>query len=55
MKKLILATLAILALVFVLGSVGAYENGTIGFGQMLIQAGLAVAVEWLTLSHIDRE
>jgi hypothetical protein len=53
MKKLILATLAFIAFVFVLGSVGAYDNGSIGFLRLILQVGIGVLVEWFTLSHLD--
>lgn len=53
MKKLILATLALIAFAFALGSVGACTNGNIGFGRTALQVGIAVLVECITLSHID--
>jgi hypothetical protein len=53
MKKLILVAVATLAFVLALGSMGAYATETIGFGQAILQIGIAVIVEWLTLSHIN--
>lgn len=53
MKRIILAIVAILALVFVLGSVGAYDHGNIGFGQFILQVGIAILVEWFALSRFD--
>ncbi len=54
MKKLILATLAIIALTFLIGSVGAFANNTIGFGQLIIQASISVAVEWFSLKALNK-
>jgi hypothetical protein len=54
MKQLILVALATLALIFAIGSVGAYDHGNIGFWQLLVQVGIAVGVEWLTLSRLDK-
>ena len=54
MKKLILASLAALALIFAVGSIGAYDNNTIGFGQLLIQVGISVLVEWFALKSITQ-
>ena len=53
MKRIILAIVAVLALVFVLGSVGAYDHGNIGFLQFLVQVGIAVGMEWFALSRLD--
>ena len=49
MKKLILAVLVVLAFIFAVGSVGAFDNNTIGFGQLIIQVGISVLVEWFSL------
>ena len=54
MKKLILGTLATLSFFLLIGSVGAYDNNTIGFWQMLIQAGIAVAIECLSLKALNK-
>ena len=53
MKRIILAIATVLALIFVLGSVGAYDHGNIGFLQFFIQVGIAVGVEWFALSRLD--
>ena len=54
MKKLILVSLAVLALIFAVGSVGAFDNGSIGFGQLILQCAIAIAVEWLTLKSLNK-
>lgn len=53
MKRIILALVSVLALIFAIGSVGAYDHGNIGFLQFLIQVGIAVGVEWFALSRLD--
>ena len=53
MKRIILAIATVLALIFVLGSVGAYDHGNIGFWQLIVQVGIAVGVEWFALSRLD--
>lgn len=53
MKKLTLCTLAVLALVFAIASVGAYDHGNITILRLLVQVGIATLVEWLTLSHLE--
>lgn len=53
MKRIILALIATLALILALGSMGAYANDTIGLGRLAIQLGIAVLVEWLTLSRLN--
>lgn len=49
MKRIIRLVIFALALIFALGSVGAYEVGNIGLGQCLLQGGLATLVAWLAL------
>lgn len=51
MKNLISALIVAIAFIFVLGSVGAFDNGSIGFGQFFLQASIGLLVTWLTL-HI---
>ena len=51
MKKIILVLIAFIALVFVLGSVGAYDNGSIGFGQLILQVGISALVAWIALRN----
>ena len=53
MKRIILAIATVLALIFAIGSVAAYDRGNIGFLQFLIQVGIAVGVEWFALSRLD--
>lgn len=54
MKKLILVALTVIALILAIGTVGAYDNNTIGFGQLLIQVGIAVAIEWISLKALNK-
>ena len=53
MNRIILAIVTVLALVFAIGSVGAYDHSNIGFWQLIIQVGIAVGVEWFALSQLD--
>ena len=53
MKRIILAIVTVLAFVFAIGSVGAYDHSNIGFWQLIIQVGIAVGVEWFALSWLD--
>lgn len=53
MKRFILITLAIITLIFAIGTLGAYDNGNIGFVQFLIQTAICVAVEWFALKKAD--
>lgn len=53
MKRIIFALVTILALIFALGSVGAYDHGNIGFLQFIVQVGIAILVEWYALTHLD--
>ena len=39
----------ILAFILVLGSIGAYDNGSIGFGQFLIQTSIGILIVCLAL------
>lgn len=54
MKKLILVALIILAPIFLIGSVGAFEAENIGFGQCVIQSVIAIAIEWLSLRALSK-
>lgn len=54
MKRFILVTLTILAVIFAIGSIGAYDKDTIGFGQLIIQVGIAVLIEWFCLKNLDK-
>ena len=53
-KKLILVTLTVIAFIVVVGSVGAYETNSIGFGQCLIQVGIASITEFLSLRALTK-
>ena len=53
MKRIILALVSVLALIFAIGSVGAYDHGNICFWQLVIQVGIAVGAEWFALSRLD--
>ena len=53
MKRIILAIVSVLALIFAIESVGAYDHSNIGFWQLIIQIGIAVGVEWFALSRLD--
>lgn len=54
MKKLILVALMALALIFLVGSVGAFENDNIGFGQLFIQSAISILVEWIALKSLEK-
>ena len=54
MKRFILVTLTIFAVIFAIGSVGAYDNNNIGFGQLLIQVGISILVEWFSLATLNK-
>lgn len=54
MKNFILVGIAFIAFIFAVGSVGAYDNNTIGFGQFIIQVGIAILVEWFSLKKLDK-
>ena len=54
MKRLILVALIILAPIFLIGSVGAFEAENIGFGQCFIQSIVAIAVEYLAIKALSR-
>lgn len=53
MKRIILAFVSVLAFIFAIGSIGAYDHGNIGFWQLIIQVVIAVGVEWFALSRLD--
>lgn len=55
MKKLILATLTILALIFAIGSTCAWSNGDIGFLRCVIQVAISVSIEWFALKKMTEE
>ena len=53
MKKFILVSLSLVALIIVLGSAGAWDNGTIGFGQFAIQSLIGVALAYFSLKNAE--
>lgn len=53
MKRIIRIAIFALALIFALGSVGAYEVGNIGFGQLLLQVGISALAMWLAVRKCD--
>lgn len=53
MKNTIFATLTILAFICVLGSVGAYDHGNIGFLRFIVQVGISVLVAWFAVRKLD--
>lgn len=53
MKNFILILVSVAALIFVIGSASAWDNGNIGLGQMLIQVAIGVCAEWFALKNID--
>lgn len=52
-KTIILIFLSLVALIIVIGSAGAWDNGTIGFGQFAIQSLIGVALAYFSLKNID--
>lgn len=55
MKHLILVTLIILAPIFLIGTVGAFEADNIGFGQCIIQGGLSVLTMWISMKALGKK
>ena len=53
MKIFILAMLSVSALFFLIGSLCAWGEGNIGFGQLLIQVAISIIVEWFSLKKMD--
>lgn len=49
MKRIIAIAIFTLALIFALGSVGAYEVENIGLGQLLLQVGISTLVAWIAV------
>ena len=41
------------SLILVLASIGAFANGSIGFGQFAIQTTIGILAEWRTLKRIN--
>lgn len=55
MKKLILAIITVIAFFFVLGSVGALENNTIGLAQCAIQCLIAAGIEAISMKYLEED
>jgi hypothetical protein len=53
MKKIILVAVSIAALIFTIGSLGAFDKANIGLTQCLIQCAIGVCAEWLALKNIE--
>ena len=54
MKRIFLVILVVLSPIFLIGSVGAFEVGNIGFGQLFIQGGIATLVEWFAIKSLAK-
>jgi hypothetical protein len=54
MKRIFLVILVVLSLVFLIGSVGAFEVGNIGFGQLFIQSAVCIFVEWIAIKILAK-
>ena len=54
MKHLILVALIILAPIFLIGTVGAFEANNIGLGQCFMQSIIAIAVEYLAIKGLSK-
>ena len=53
MKKIILI-ITIIALVVIIGSLGAYEANNISFGRCILQSAIAIAIEWFCLEKLNK-
>ena len=53
MKTFILGLVSVAAIIFVIGSACAWDNGDIGFGQMFIQAAIGACAEWFALKNMN--
>lgn len=54
MKRIFLTITIVFSLIFLIGSVGAFEANNIGFGQMFIQGCIAILVEWLAIKSLAK-
>ena len=52
MRNIILGTIIVLALVFIIGSVGAFEKNNIGADQLCKQVGIALVVKFFAIGAI---
>ena len=53
MKNFILVLVTVAAVIFAIGSAGAWCNDQISFVRFLIQEAISVGVEYLALKYID--
>ena len=53
MKNIILVAISVMALIFTIGSLGAFEQDNIGLLQCLIQCVIGIGAEWAILKNID--
>lgn len=53
-KRLVLIALIFVALIFAIGTVGALDANTIGFGQFLIQEAIVILVVWLSFKSLNK-
>ena len=53
MKKLILIAATLIALVAIIGSIGAYDNGNISLIRCLLQVAISVSVECFALKNME--
>ena len=55
MKNIILGLAIPFAIIFIIGSAGAWDKGNITFLQCLIQTAIGTAIEWFALKSINEE
>lgn len=55
MKRFMLVLLAVLSLVFLVGTIGAFDANNIGFGQCFLQSIIAIAVDYLALYALSKK
>jgi hypothetical protein len=55
MKKIILAMVVFAAFIFVVGSVGAFDNSQISFFQCAIQCAIGIGITWIAMRKINNE
>ena len=53
MKQIILGFVMVAALIFIIGSCGAWDEGRIGLGQCLIQSAIGIVAEYLALKNFE--
>jgi hypothetical protein len=55
MKKIILAMVVFAAFIFVVGSVGAFDNSQISFFQCAIQCAIGIGITWIAFAGITKK